>query len=67
EDQHEELFQVFKRLEVSKNYPGLGIGLSHVKRIVQRHEGYISASSVPGETTFTFCLPTEARGLATKA
>lgn len=57
-ERKDELFEVFKRLVSETDFPGLGIGLSHVKRIIQRHEGRIEGHSIPGqETRFSFSLP----------
>jgi signal transduction histidine kinase len=36
---------------------GSGLGLSIVKAIVERHRGTVDASSRPGRTAFTMCLP----------
>jgi signal transduction histidine kinase len=36
---------------------GTGLGLSIVKKIVEKHQGAIGVSSVPGSTTFTVSLP----------
>jgi two-component system phosphate regulon sensor histidine kinase PhoR len=41
-----------------KNTPGIGLGLSYVKLIVEAHRGTVSISSQAGEgTTITICLP----------
>ncbi|NET36144.1 MAG: ammonium transporter [Cyanothece sp. SIO1E1] len=36
---------------------GSGLGLDIVKKIIDKHEGQIEVSSVPGRTTFTVFLP----------
>ncbi len=66
---HEEkLFSPFQRLHSRQEYPGTGIGLAICRRIVERHSGSISATSVPGEgSTFTVLLPLEQSGLPAKA
>jgi len=51
----EQVFELFKKLQ--GNY-GLGIGLSYVKKIVERHSGTISVKSENGVgTEFTIVLP----------
>jgi two-component system, sensor histidine kinase and response regulator len=56
-----ELFKPFTRLHRLEGVPGSGLGLAHVKRIVDRHGGRVWAQSDPGSgATFHVFLP-EAR------
>jgi light-regulated signal transduction histidine kinase (bacteriophytochrome) len=65
---HERIFLMFQRLHTRDEYPGTGIGLALVKKIIERHNGVITLRSAPGEgTELQFTIPALAVSRTTAA
>jgi signal transduction histidine kinase len=61
EERHiDRIFSLFQRLHGRGTYEGTGMGLPVCRRIVERHNGTITATSTPGTgTTFIITLPSK--------
>lgn len=63
----DQVFEMFKRLHHHDEYEGTGIGLAFCKKIVEQHEGFITAQSVPNVgSTFIVSLPMPQGAVAEK-
>jgi len=49
EKHKERIFKPLERLHGASKYPGMGMGLAILKKIIDRHAGAVDASSKPGE------------------
>ncbi|NOY58002.1 MAG: HAMP domain-containing protein [Calditrichaeota bacterium] len=56
----EQIFNVFQRLHGRSEYKGSGVGLAICRKIIDRHNGEITAKGKPGEgAKFMITLPTK--------
>ncbi len=54
----ERIFGAFERLHGESQFPGTGMGLAIVKKIIERHNGMVVAQGQPGNgATFMIALP----------
>ena len=59
EEYFDKIFGIFQRVH-GRQFDGTGIGLAIAKKIVENHQGFIYASSSPGNgATFSILLPKE--------
>jgi len=57
-EKREKIFDIFERLDADRTSRGSGIGLAICKKIIEYHNGTITADSKPGQgTIFTITLP----------
>ena len=62
------IFAPFQRLHTRQQYEGSGMGLAICRKIVERHRGKITASSVPGQgAIFIISLPVKQGGATESA
>lgn len=57
---NERIFEVFQRLHEREQYKGTGIGLAIVKKIVENHNGIITATGKPDKgAQFDIYIPAQ--------
>lgn len=60
----DKIFTIFQRLHGRTEYEGTGIGLAIVKKIIDKHNGLLTARSTEGEgATFLLVLPVQQAGV----
>jgi signal transduction histidine kinase len=60
----DQIFDMFRRLHVHSEFEGTGIGLTLCKKIVEKHNGFITVQSkVNDGSTFVIALPTRQPGV----
>ncbi|MGQ2985209.1 ATP-binding protein [Flavobacterium sp.] len=58
----ESIFNIFTKLHASSDYKGSGVGLALCRKIMQNHNGYITASGAQGEgAVMSLYFPVEER------
>lgn len=58
-EQHKIFDRFYRSPSVKDQIPGSGLGLSIAQSIAHAHNGDLTVSSRPGQTTFTLSMPTE--------